>query len=173
MATPAPSLVPSAFRDGKKLIVPRLAGFPANCLKCGAQAEKPWRKKFYWHPAWLYILVLFPGIVIYAVVAMVARKNIALALPLCEVHHGERRRYQIIGAILCLFCIPAGFFLEGAIKISSDASIGIAVLMLMAGLVFLMISGQTIRATLIDETHAEFSGAGKPFLDLLMEKPLG
>jgi hypothetical protein len=118
-------------------------------------------------------LVLFPGIVIYAVVAMVVRKNIELALPLCEVHHGERRRYQIIGAILCLFCIPAGFFLEGAIKISSDTSIGIAVLMLMAGLVFLMISGQTIRATLIDETHAEFSGAGKPFLDLLMEKPLG
>jgi hypothetical protein len=117
----------------------------------------------------MYILILFPGILIYAIVATFVRKDIELALPLCEIHRGERKRYQIIGGILLVGGIPAGLLLDSVLKVSSDTSVGVASLAMLAGLVFLVVSGRTMRATLIDETHAEFTGASQAFLELLPE----
>jgi hypothetical protein len=65
----------------------------------------------------MYILILFPGLLIYAVVALIVRKNIELALPVCDYHHSERKRYQIIGAILLVGGIPTGLLLESVLKL--------------------------------------------------------
>ena len=58
---PAPSN-PAALCDGDKLIVPQGAALPTNvCIKCGAPANaKPLKKTYYWHPSWVYLILIRP-----------------------------------------------------------------------------------------------------------------
>src|SRR5262245_52238987 len=107
MATFAPAQVPAACRRGKQMVVPRGSSLPASCVKCGAPAKTPWRKKFYWHhPA--YYITIFAGLLLYAIIVLIARKSMELNVPLCDAHHGERKRYNILAVILMLGAIPAG-----------------------------------------------------------------
>jgi hypothetical protein len=170
MSAPAPAaaLVPSAVVDGKKLIVPRFGGLPANCVKCARPAERPWKKQFRWHPSWMYIMIIFPGLLIYAIVAMIVQKKMDINLPMCEVHHTERKRNLWIGGILTLGALPGGLLLGNLGTTETGWLVGF--LSFLAGLVFLVIAGRSLRPVLIDETHGEFTGACQAFLDLLPKK---
>jgi hypothetical protein len=170
MASSTPALAPSATRNGKILIVPRGAAFPPNCVKCGALAEQPWRKKFYWHNPWLYLMVIFPGLLIYAIVALVVRKNIELAVPLCDVHHADRKRFILIGTVLLLACIPVGIFVETETHFFDGSGVLVGFLMFISGCIFLG-RMNALRPKKIDEAGAEFTGAGDDFLKLLPPKP--
>lgn len=170
MTSFAPAVVPAACRNGKRLVVSRGAALPANCVKCGAPAQRPWRKKFYWHHPAYYLLIL-PSLLIYAIVAIIIRKSMELNVPLCEIHHGERRRYNILAAVLMLGAVPAGFIIGEFF--SAGAGIGwlVGALMFIAGAVFLAIAGSFLRPVKIDERGAIFTGAGENFLQLLPPEP--
>lgn len=114
-------------------------------------------------------MIIFPGLLIYAIVALIVQKKMDLNLPICEVHHAERKRNLWIGGILTLGSIP-GAVLFNSMGASDEACWGVGVLAFLAGLVFLSIAGRTIRPVLIDETHGEFTGACQAFLDLLPRK---
>ncbi len=167
---PTPTLVPSASSDGKKLIVPRGGALPANCVKCGAPADRPWKRNFRWHPSWMYILIVFPGILIYAIVALIVQKKMSMVVPLCEIHHGERTRYLIIGGILFVAWIPATILLNLYMGVSDTATAWISAGTFLASVVFLVLANRALRPTLIDQTHGEFTGACREFLDLLPAK---
>src|SRR5690242_18011661 len=109
MATVAVSSV-VATRRGKELLVPRSAALPACCIKCGQPAEKPWRKKFYWHTPWLALLVLL-NLLIYIIVAVIVRKNMELNVPLCDRHHADRKRYNLLSILMIVGFIPVGAIL--------------------------------------------------------------
>jgi hypothetical protein len=167
MAFSAPALA-FASRRGKELIVPRSGSLPATCIKCGASADKPWRKKFYWHTPWLYLMIIFPGLLIYVIVALIVRKKMELNLPLCERHHGDRKRYRLLGAVMLAGFVPAGLFLG---KIGSETLgwvTGCA--MFAAAIVFYALCGLGVRPTKIDENGGIFRGAGPVFLDALPEQ---
>ena len=172
MASFAPAQVPAACRRGKHMVVPRGAALPANCVKCGATAKRPWRKKFYWHPPAYYLIVLI-NLLIYAVVAIIVRKSIELNIPLCEAHHGDRKRYNILAAILLLGTIPAGLAVGNLSSLDPGIGWLVAVIMFIAGLVFWSIANGYVRPSKIDETHGEFVGVGEPFLQLLPPEPPG
>ncbi len=155
-------------RRGKDLNVPRSASLPANCLKCGAPATVPWRRKFYWHAPWLYVLILFPGLLIYAIVALIVRKQMELNLPLCDSHHADRKRYKTMALVMILGCIPAGILLGYASEALGWVT-GSA--MFVAAIVFYALCGLGMRATKIDDNGGTFRGAGPAFLDLLPEQP--
>jgi hypothetical protein len=168
---PAPTAA-IAQRDGERLFLPRFTSLPPNCVKCGRPAEKPFRKKFFWHVPWLYILILFPGVLIYAIVALIVRKSIELDVPICEFHHAERRRYKTIGAVLLLGAIPGGMILNMALGISEGASWLVGVLSFLAGLVFFGMASSVMSPKLIDDTHAEFGKVSPEFLKLLPQRNL-
>lgn len=117
----------------------------------------------------MYILILFPGLLIYAIVALIVQKKMDLNLPLCELHHAERKRNLWIGGILTLGSIPGGILL-GSFGMADDKAWAVGLLSFFAGLVFLIIAGRSLRPVLIDETHGEFTGACQAFLDLLPKK---
>jgi len=168
MVTPA--LAPAvATRRGKALIVPRTASLPAHCLKCGTPASTPWRKKFYWHPPLLYILILFPGLIIYVIVALIVRKQMELNLPLCETHHADRKRYRLIGWLMLAAFLPLG--LVFGFYVSEPLGWVTGVGMFLASLVFLVLSNLGIGPTKIDEAGGMFRGACQSFLDVLPEQP--
>jgi hypothetical protein len=160
---PAPAL---ACRKGKDFVVPRGASLPANCVKCGAPAERPWRKTFYWHPSWLYILLLL-WVLIYFLVAVLVRKKMQLNIPLCDVHHDERKRLNIVGGVMLLGFIPAGILAGNVVPGDSGAGVIVGMLMFLAGIVFLIRANNYLQARFIDDTHAVIRGAKEPFLQLL------
>ena len=117
----------------------------------------------------MYILVLFPGLLVYAIVALIVQKKMDLNLPLCELHHTERKRNLWIGGILTLGSIPGGI-LASTFGADDGTAWAIGLLSFLGGLVFLVIAGRSLRPVLIDDTHGEFTGACQAFLDLLPKR---
>jgi len=163
MATFSPAPVMGATRNGKKLIVPRGASLPAQCIKCGNPAQVPWRKKFYWHQPWLYILIFFPGLLIYAIVALIVRKKMELNVPLCDVHHSDRKRYVLLGAIMLIGFIPVPIILATTFKMDEGIAWLVALAMFITGVVFYSKSS-FLRPTEITDTGGTFQGADETFL---------
>ena len=150
----------------KDMAVPRGASLPANCVKCGATAELPWRKKFYWHPSWVYIFVVL-NLLIYVLIAILVRKKMELNVPLCEVHHGERKRYNILAAVMLLGCVPVGITIGFLFAGGEGPGWAVGTIMFVTGLVFLLRSNNYMSARKIDEQGGVFRGAKEPFLQLL------
>lgn len=160
--------VPSfASRRGNRMFVPRSAPLPPNCIKCGAPANTPWRKKFYWHHPALYLMILFPGLLIYAVVALIVRKQMELNVPLCETHHADRKRYMLLGSLMLIGFLPAGLLL--GIVFSEALGWVTGSVMCVIGLIFFVMTGLGFAPTRIGEHGAVFKGAGLAFLNLLPE----
>ena len=158
------------YAEGNILVVPRGAALPASCVKCGGVPKRWLQKKFYWHNPLLYLLILV-GLLIYAIVALIVRKQVQLAVPLCEEHDSARKTKLWIGAILLLGCVPLPVALGMSLK--ADYALGLAFLlgfvMFIAGLVVISLS-QVLRPKYIGDDCAKFKGAHQEFLARL--KPL-
>lgn len=166
MVTPA--LVPAiASRKGKDLVVPRSASLPAYCVKCGALATTPWRKKFYWHNPWIALLVLV-NLLIYIVVAVIVRKNMELNVPLCDIHHADRKRYKLLAILMISACVPVGLLLGSFFSEALGWITGL--IMFFASIVFYFLCSLGFRPIKIDDTGGVFRGASTAFLDLLPEQ---
>lgn len=150
------------------MVVPRGAALPPNCVKCGRDAAVPWQKKFYWHEPWLYILILFPGLLIYAIVALFIRKKMELNVPLCDAHHSDRKRYNLLGAVMLIGFIPVAIMLATVLKMDAGIAWLVGLGMFIAGVVFFS-KATFLKPTKIDEQGGTFQGADEAFLKLLPE----
>lgn len=112
-----------AHRDGELLRLVRFGGrLPKRCVVCNASArEHQITQKLYWHPQWIYVLIAVSPI-IYAIIAMITRKDASVEVPLCGDHVRRRRNGQVLvwgGLLVGLVLIfgaafasaPAGIFL--------------------------------------------------------------
>jgi hypothetical protein len=168
MASSAFAAAAVATRRGKHMIVPRSASLPANCVKCGTPAQIPWRKKFYWHSPWLYITIVFPGLLVYIIVAVIVRKQMELNLPLCDAHNNDRKRYFLIGLLMLIGFLPIGLILGFNLSEALGWITGVG--MFIAGVVFWQLSTLGIRPVKIDDARGVFSGIGDAFLTSLPEQ---
>ncbi len=161
------SEVLSAYCDGVKLIVPQGAALPTNlCIRCGAPANgKPLKKTFYWHTPWLFLLV-FCGLLIYAILALVIRKQITLYLPLCDEHSRRRKRMILIGWALALAGIASIY-----LAVEADFNVWLTMATVLALIVIGGIVGangaSVINTKYIDARYASFTGPCRAFLDQL------
>lgn len=163
----SPLLSPRPYAVGKRLIVPRDAVLPDRCVKCANPPAEPWlRKTFSWHHPGIYVLIISP--ILYIIVALIVRKRVKLAVPLCDAHKSIRRKRLWTAAVLLLGCIPLPIWM--AAYINNDAADAVAILlgvtMFIVGLVFLLY-GSPLRATYIGPNSAEFAGASPKFLAAL------
>jgi hypothetical protein len=158
------------FRQGKILVVPSGSHLPELCVKCGAPASgKPLTKTFSWHSAGYYFLI-FIGLIVYVIVALVVQKKARIDVPFCEAHRSWRTRMNIAGAVLLIGTVPASFLLA-SLDLSGGMVALIAVGMAFSGLVVLAIVGSSFSPVYIDETCAKFKGAGEQFLSALPSSP--
>jgi hypothetical protein len=164
---PAPPVFPIT-RDGAKLVIPvamalPMALLPPVCVKCGAPADgTPVEKTFYWHPQWLYVLI-FIGVLIYAIVALVMRKQMRLRVPLCRQHAERRRGLLILAGILPVIGIADTFILP-SFGVDTGLVVLVAVAFILAGLVLWAVAGSPIRPTFIDQYQGIFTGCSETFL---------
>jgi hypothetical protein len=162
---------PHLYATGKKFVVPRDAILPSLCIKCGNAPTEPWLKKSYsWHNPLVYLLLISP--VVYLIVALIVRKKIKLAVPLCSAHRSIRKKRLWLSIILLLGCIPLPVAM--AAYIGTDAANTLALWlglgMFVAGVIFYAYVSP-IRPTHIWASSAEFTGACPEFLASLSPSP--
>ncbi len=170
MATfvPAPN-APAAVRSGDRLFIAvppagQTAQLPPICIKCGQPASgKPLVKVFSWHHPALYLVIL-AGVLIYVIVAMIVRKTIRVAVPLCPHHRQRRSLWVTLAWVLPLVGIADAFILS-----RFDFDPGwialITISLVLAGLIIWAAVANPMRPRSIDAYRAEFSGLCDAFLD--------
>jgi hypothetical protein len=165
-----PPVPQEPYAEGDVLVVPRGAVLPAYCVKCAGAPQRWLQKKFYWHDPLLYLLIIL-GVLVYAIVSLIVRKQAQLAVPLCEAHESARKTKLWIGVVLLLGCIPLPVALSVSINTDAAAGLGflLGVVMFFAGLITISLS-QVLRPKYIGDDCAKFKGAAPEFLARL--KPL-
>ncbi len=167
-AAPAPAGV---YRDGKNLIVMRGAQLPLICVRCGQPATGGLLlRKLYWHERWIYLL-LIPGVIWYIIAALMVRKTMDLAVPLCVQHRYrfQQLRRAAIGMAICggILVIISFFIPADYLAYPIFAFMGL----LLAGLITWLTAGVFLRPKFIDASLGVFSGPGEQFLAQLRPKP--
>lgn len=155
------------WRHGDSVLLTPSGDLPPRCVKCNADAEQPVKPRtLYWHTPWLYILVIV-SILIYIIVALIARKSVRLSPGLCA-EHRTLRRNVILGSWLVAL---TGIGLIGAsIDASSGALALLGIVALLGAMIFGLIKGRIVYAARIDQNRIELKGFGEPFLQSLPQR---
>jgi len=187
-AAPAVPAMPAvAFRQGNRLVVPKGAPLPPYCVKCGQPVTgELYKKTYYWHTPWLWLLAMLGllgfiawhwlvamlgllGFIALAIVSMAIRKRADLAIALCDEHRQRRKSLLIATWVLALGFIPAGI-LVGSLISDTDAAVGLGILtglLLFVAAIVTGVKSAVLRPTEITEFFGTFSGAGEQFLTKL------
>jgi hypothetical protein len=148
------------WRDGAVLVLRKSAALPDRCVRCNAAANgSGFKKTFYWHHPALYLLIL-PGLLIYAIVALAVRKKATVFVGLCPDHH-RQRRWSIAGsAVLAVLGVVFLF-----VAIENGAFFGWSGLaMVLAGAVWGSVGSRALAVKRIDDQFARFGGACSAYL---------
>jgi len=160
-----------AWREGDALVVAKAYHLlPDRCVKCNAPAEGyRWKKHFYWHPPMVY-LALVAGLLIYAIIALVTRKDGIVMLGVCPKHRIQRRNGLIVGWVGFLAC----FFgmLMGVAVVHPDA-IGIVVLLSLLGMVVFPVIAWFMARIAAPKRIDDFTVQLKVGLEFLASMPDG
>jgi hypothetical protein len=169
-ATPMAHQDIGAWREGSQLVVTKHIQLLDRCVKCNAPAEgAPWRKTLYWHHPALYIMILFPGLLIYAIVALCVRQNARVGAYLCPIHRKARSRKILIAWLIALAGLASfigGFALVGDRDTEDMGLIAIlcGIVVMIAGGVFGAITSPVLSPAKMEGNYAWLKGAGNDFL---------
>ncbi len=149
------------WRNGKVLVVKHGAQPPSRCAKCNCPVSRPPIKRtLYWHPSWIYLVILL-GLLIYVIVALIVRKKGVVLVPLCEEHRRKRAIAIAVswGLVLDSFLC---FVLAIVYSLGYVALVGLA--SLLAGIVMGVWKGTLVSAAKIDDSYLWVRGYGPEFL---------
>lgn len=156
------------WRDGKIVVLRAGQDFPPRCVCCNATATPPARaRRFSWHSPWLFLLILL-NILIYLVVALLARRSVKLHPALCGAHAAARRRGRLTG--VALFVLGMAVLLGGAwtnrpdLEHWRELQYGAGLLLILAALWMASRVPANLTATRIDKREVRLRGAGEAFL---------
>jgi hypothetical protein len=158
------------WRDGKDLVLRPGGDLPDVCVKCNEPSDAPTKaRKLYWHhPGYYGLLVI--NVILYIIVAMIARKSARLSPGLCLVHKRKRMIAIAMGWL--------GFVIGMIVSVIAGGS-GHPALALLAGLVMLglmiasVVRSRIVHARRIDDRYIRLKGCGAEFLDSLPELTVG
>ena len=131
-------------------------------IKCNAPAHG-WRvnKALHWHHPPLYVLI-FAGLLVYAIIALVVQKSAKVSLGFCHVHKSQRNRTLLAGWLLFFVSLVA-FFAAIAEGEASIAVVGVA--LLTAAVVLSLLGGRFIQVKKIDDEFVYLKGVHPRYLD--------
>lgn len=171
---PVTRLLPAITRRGSRLIVPvpppgQSAVLPAvTCIRCGAPAEgKPLTKTYFWHHPALYLIIL-AGVLIYLIVAVIVRKSIKVAVPLCAQHRQRRSIGVTLAWVLPVIGIADAFILP-QFNVDTGIVVLVVTVLILAGIVIWAVVGSPIRPRKIDQFCGEFTGFCETYLQQFPE----
>lgn len=99
------------------------------------------------------------------IVALIVRKTIRVAVPLCAQHKQRRSVWVTLAWVLPLIGIADGFVLPRLFDLDPGWIGLIVVVCVLTGLIIWAVASNPIRPQSIDNFSAEFSGFCDPFLE--------
>jgi hypothetical protein len=161
------------WRRKREMVMALQATLPERCVKCNAETPgRRLKRQLFWHHPLLYITIIFPGLLIYALIAICIRKKAILQVGLCETHQSQRR--------WSIFTSWAGMLLAIAVIIGGAASFEgdmlvwaalLGVVLFFVSAVYGVVRSRVVYPKKIDEQHAYVGGVCPAFLDQLPEWP--
>ena len=144
--------------------------FPDLCIRCGAEAELTQRKKFVYTPPWVHVFIL-AGLLPWALLAMLLRKEMTIRVPLCRQHkwhwHG-RILFAIGGLFAIIFSGIGAIVIATEVKgVDLDGPLIFGFIALFIGwLVGVVVSNNTcIRPKEITNRWADLIGVSEAFAE--------
>ncbi|OWK37547.1 hypothetical protein FRUB_06667 [Fimbriiglobus ruber] len=152
---------------------------PPVCMKCGADAETTARQSFRWHPSWVIVLI-FIGVLIWAIVALILTKRMTVYAPLCAAHSRYFFKGRLAILVLVLgavaYGIGAGVFGVNVMNGPNSPDWAPAVLILLivgffVGLVAAaIVSERLIRPAEITNNEIQLVGVSPEFVDAIRDQ---
>jgi hypothetical protein len=158
------------WRDGKTLVMVKIARLPSRCVKCNEPATNRLKRTLYWYNPLLFLLILASPL-IFIIVALIVRKSVKVEVPLCERHRALRKNGMLAGV---------GIFLVGIILCFSPAmgkddiyvyGLISGIVLFFVGLIVMAVASQVVTASKIDDTHAWLKKVSPLYLATLPPLP--
>jgi hypothetical protein len=174
--------VNGVWRDGKLLVMSKTATLPYRCVKTNTPATTSLKRKLSWHNPLLFVLV-FIGVLIYAIVALAVRKQAEIMVPVCE--RIRKRRFMFLVAAWCTGLGGVGVTVLGiAISAGSSAHnnssgelvgflIGGGLLTAIFGTIVCLMFSNVLTPAKITDHHAWLKGVHPDYLATLPKWPGG
>lgn len=159
-AAPSPG-VHMLWRSGKQFVMRLGTGMPDRCVSCNAPAQgAKLKRQLSWHPPAYYLLV-FAGLLVYIIVALVVGKKAILHIGLCDKHRSQRRW----AIAYCCFGVLAGLVMFfGGLADGNGWVAMLGIILLITGAVCGVWKGTIISAAKIDKEFVWVKGACPEFL---------
>ena len=138
--------VAAIWREGKLLVASKDAVLPDRCVKCNVPTREKRMKKFYWHPPAFYLFIC-TGILIYAIIAIIVRKNSTVHLGICPEHTSKRLRSIAIAWSLVGLSV---ILVVGAIAGDSPEFGLLSAVLLLGAIIYGVVSTQILTPARID-----------------------
>ena len=165
------------WREGKMLVMHKLAPLPPICVKSGQPATQWLRRNLAWHPPWIYVLILV-HILLYVVVALIMQKKASIQIGLTDEWMARRRTRMLIAWLTSLGGIGLGI-VAIALENSGPNTQGYialllpAVLMALGGLIYGVCACRLVKPDRITDQYVWLKGVHPSFLDRLPTWPYG
>jgi hypothetical protein len=161
------------WRRKREMVVALEATLPDRCVKCNADTSgKRLKRQLFWHHPLLYIMIIFPGLLIYALVAVCVRKKATLQVGICDTHKSQRRWAIFTSWAGMLLAIAA--MIGGAAILPTDMApitLLLGIVLFIASAIYGVVRSRVVYPKKIDTQHAYVGGACPAFLDQLPEWP--
>lgn len=174
--TPATSFVVAevahsqgVWRDGPLLVMEKTANLPDICVKTNTPTKNKLKRKMYWHHPAVYLAVLF-NLIIYAILAMVLRKQAVIYIGLSDARMLRRKRAIWVAWITGLLGVAS--FFGGVVAISGPGGNGsplivlvlLGLVMILASLIAGMLMSRIVRPQKIDDHYVWLRGVHPEYL---------
>src|SRR5260370_25999789 len=151
---------------------------PRICMVCGQAASQFRHKTMYWHPPWVFVLLLL-GLLPFAIAALLTQQRLRLYAPLCanHQHHWLSRSLTIWLSLLGFVILGIGSFIFYSLMEAqqrrgrvNDAAFGffcigsLVLLVIWLVLVFVM-QLSAVRPKEISDRHIILTGGAGRFID--------
>ena len=161
---PPPAVVGSGvWRQKSTLVMSRDAVLPYRCVKCNQETDKRLKRRLTWHHPALY-LIIFAGVLIYLIVALIVRKVAVVEVGLCQEHQAKRRRSVLITWGLLL--LGVGGFVLAIVAQDATYLLGGFLLFLVA-MIYGIVVVRLVAPSKIDNQFVWLKGVNKDYLDEL------
>ena len=155
------------WRRKRQLVVALDAVLPDRCVKCNCDVgASRFKRVLYWHHPALYLMILFPGLLIYAIVAIAVRRRAIVLIGLCPEHRSQRTRAILIAWLLAVL---GGFGAYYGFMNERMEYAGGGFLAVLIGMILGAVRGPVVQAKRIEHGHAYLSGVSRKYLEQLPE----
>ena len=156
------------WRSDRFLVLRHDAVLPPRCVKCNApQYHDTVKRKLFWHPPWIYVLIP-AGVLVYLIVASIIGKRAVVQVGLCQEHRRTRLRGLLVAWLLFVLSMT------GLICAFPYASLylGLASLaVLLATGVYAFVRLQIVTPKKIDDRFVWLKGVTPEYLGAFPEFP--